>query len=178
MKLPLTNNKNRKSIYIILGLILLIALVLILTTIFDIGMSYDRTLRKAVSKKDPLVCEQMTRHVTYEDYSITREDSISLCKAEYAILTKDLEYCMTLKETPDTYEARPGVFMDKGIAQRDICLEGLAHELKRPDLCELLNTAKDPDYGEDYVKSCKAQALDPNYKPVRKKDSIPEFDNL
>jgi len=59
MKLPLTNNKNRKSIYIILGLILLIALVLILTPIFDIGMSYDRTLRKAVSKKDPLVCEQM-----------------------------------------------------------------------------------------------------------------------
>ena len=178
MKLPLTNNKNRKSIYIILGLILLIALVLILTPIFDIGMSYDRTLRKAVSKKDPLVCEQMTRHVTYEDYSITREDSISLCKAEYAILTKDLEYCMTLKETPDTYEARPGVFMDKGIAQRDICLEGLAHELKRPDLCELLNTAKDPDYGEDYVKSRKALALDPNYKPVWKKDSIPDFDNL
>jgi len=151
---------------------------LILTPIFDIGMSYNRALRKAVSGKNPLVCEQMTKHVTYGDYSITREDSISLCKAEYAILTKDLEYCMTLKETPDTYEARPGVFMDKGIAQRDICLRGLAHELKRPDLCELLNTAKDPDYGEDYVKSCKALALDPNYKPVRKKDSIQDFDKL
>jgi len=85
---------------------------------------------------------------------------------------------MTLKETPDTYEARPGVLKDKGIAQRDICLQGLAHKLKRPDLCELLNTAKDPDYGEDYVKSCKALTLDPNYKPVWKKDSIQDFDKL
>ncbi len=118
MKLPLINNKNQKFILIILGLILLMALVLILTPIFDIGMSYNRALRKAISEKDPLVCEQMIKHVTYGDYSITREDSISLCKAEYAILTKDLEYCMTLKEAPDTYEARPGVFKDKGIAQK------------------------------------------------------------
>jgi len=166
-------------------LILLIALVLILTPIFktyifDIEISYNnRVFRKAVSEKNPLVCEQMIK-MSDGDYSIPREDSISLCKAKYAILTKDLEYCMTLKETPDTYEARPGVFMDKGTAQRDICLHGLSRELKRPDLCELLNSAKDPDYGENSVKICKAQALDPNYKPVQiwKKDSISDFDKF
>ena len=40
----------------------------------------------------------------------------------------------------------------------------------------MLNTATDPDYGEIYVESCKTQALDPNYEPVKKSDSVPDFD--
>jgi hypothetical protein len=120
----------------------------------------------------------MTEHITYGDYDITNEDSISLCKAEYAILAKDLDYCMTLKKTPDTYEAPSGALIPKGIPQRDVCLKGLAHELRDPELCELLSTATDSEYGETYVEGCKTQALDPNYKPVRESYSVPDFNSL
>jgi hypothetical protein len=118
----------------------------------------------------------MSEQVTYGDYGINREDSISLCKAQYAILAKDLEYCMTLKKTPDTYEAPSGALIQKGIAQRDVCLKGLAHELENPKLCELLNTATDSNYGDTYVQTCKTQALDPTYEPVEELHSVPDFD--
>ena len=183
MELALINYKRRKLLFIVLGLTLLVALVIILIPIFktykfENGVSYNTALENAVSERNPLLCELMTELVTYGDYSITNEDSISLCKAQYAILTKDLEYCMTLKETPKTYEGQPGVFKETGIAQRDICLKGLAHQLKKPELCELLNTATDSNYGEVYVKSCKRMALDPNYNPVKKLESMPDFDKF
>lgn len=77
-----------------------------------------------------------------------------------------------------TYEAPSGALIPKGRPQRDVCLKGLAHELRDPELCELLSTATDSEYGETYVEDCKTQALDPNYKPVRESYSVPDFNSL
>jgi hypothetical protein len=139
---------------LIVGLITLIALVLgacatnpaaPITPLGGGPTTYDEVLPLAIEEDNPDLCGLITVGRSYGDYAISVEESIDVCKAEFAIKTKNLEYCLTLKEKSDqSPETR---------SQRDICLEGLARELKHLDLCDSLQL------GEIYKHACKIRAV-------------------
>jgi len=113
---------------------------------------YCEALEAATKENDPNLCGSITQGRSYGDYIVSVEESIEVCEAEFAVESGNLDYCMTLKETP-TYTGAS--------AQRDICLRELAKKLRKPQLCELLDSVKDERYGQTYVETCKTRAQEP-----------------
>jgi hypothetical protein len=81
---------------------------------------------------------------TRQDFVVPVAELIDECQAQFAVATGDLSYCLTLKQKPKE---------DSGArTQQDICLEGLARELKQPDLCDKLHL------GQVYQHTCRLRA--------------------
>jgi hypothetical protein len=79
-----------------------------------------------------------------QDYIVPVAELTDKCQAQFAVATQDLAYCLTLKQEPKE---------DSGArTQQDICLEGLARELRQPDLCDQLHL------GPSYQHTCRLRA--------------------
>jgi hypothetical protein len=156
MKSKLSHHFNK----LIIGLIMLIGLTLGACTTTPPALAptspspfgqrpvtYDEALALAIKQTNPDLCDFITVGL-HQDYVAPLEELIDTCKSEFAIKTRDLDYCLSLQQ-------RPATEVDTR-SQRDICLEGLARELKRLDLCDLLHV------GETYKHTCKIRAA---YEP-------------
>ena len=103
-----------------------------------------KILEEALKKNDPNICNNTTGgHM--QDIAVNKEDSATICKADYAIKKKDVSLCLSLRER-SSYQN----------ILRDRCLLGLAINLKRPDLCNLMTKTK-PD---SVVEQCRKDAQD------------------
>lgn len=106
-------------------------------------VTYDEGLDLAIQRDNPDSCHLITVGIR-QDYIVPVTELIDECQAQFAVATSNLDYCLTLKQKPKE---------DSGTrTQQDICLEGLARELKQPDLCDQLHL------GQSYQHTCRIRA--------------------
>ena len=106
-------------------------------------LTYDESLDLAIQQNDPDRCSLITVGAR-QGFIVPVAELIDECQAQFAVATGNLAYCLTLKQKPNE---------DSGTrTQRDICLEGLAGELRQPDLCDQLHL------GQAYQHTCRIRA--------------------
>lgn len=105
-------------------------------------------LEKAIGEKNPDLCDKINKGYIFQDIKISAEEARANCKVSYAITTDDIDYCLSL----------PAERQEYGWSLRDGCFQGLAIKLQRPDLCELMPSAKDEEYGDFWLENCKQAA--------------------
>jgi hypothetical protein len=79
-----------------------------------------------------------------QDFIVPIAELIDECQAQFSFATRNLDYCLTLKQKPKEESGAR--------TQRDICLEGLARALRQPDLCDQLHL------GQSYQHTCRIRA--------------------
>lgn len=106
-------------------------------------VTYDEALDLAIQQRNPDLCSLITVGAR-QDYTVPVAELINECQAQFAVATRNLDYCLTLKQKPKE---------DTGVrTQQDICLAGLARELRQPDLCDQLHL------GQSYQHTCRIRA--------------------
>jgi len=103
---------------------------------------YCNLIEKAIKNNDPTECEILRNGKADSAYIIHKVNS---CKAQYAIKTENLEYCLTLSEDSNRQWSTPA---------EDICITALAQKFKDPSICVNL-------YNNLTLEYCKTNALKP-----------------
>lgn len=111
-------------------------------------ITYEWAREKAIEEGNPAFCEEINKGYILEDLMIPPEEARADCKISYAVMTDDIDYCLSLPAEQQEYDW----------SLRDICLQGLAIKLQRPDLCELMPGANDEEYGDFWFENCKRAA--------------------
>lgn len=108
-----------------------------------LNVTYDVALDLAIQQSNPGLCSLITVGIR-QDHSVPVAELIDECQAQFAVATGNLNYCLTLTQKPKEATGTR--------SQQDICLEGLARELRQPDLCDQLHL------GQTYQHTCRIRA--------------------
>ena len=91
---------------------------------------YNEIVEKAASSRNPNICDKINFGQNQGDYRTTVEESRYFCRADYATMASDAEYCKTLDSE---------VKFTGSITQKDKCLKELAKKLQDKSLCEFMS---------------------------------------
>jgi len=101
---------------------------------FQEEWTYDRAFQQAIEHKDITLCDSINRELVSKDlnytYTYPPREVKRFCILRYISEIKSVDDCISLSD----------------VSLRDQCLDDLATDLKRPELCELLSEIKNESW--------------------------------
>ena len=108
--------------------------------------SYIEVLELAIKSKDYTVCYEITERPFYGDYFGTVTENIEICKAEYSVVTNDLELCLSINS----------------YIRNNVCLPKIADIRKDAGICESVYIGGEDNYIETRISTCITRSKEKN----------------